>query len=79
MKRIEKFENQMRICRDVELMVLTNKMNYMDAAILYAEEHELEIEFVANILSTNAAIRSKIEEEAEDLNFLKKRARLPIP
>ena len=78
MKRIEKFENQMRICRDIELMVLSKTINYMEAAILYAEENNLEIEFIANILSKNAAIRSKIEEEAEDLNYIKKRVRLPI-
>jgi hypothetical protein len=50
----------------------------MEAALLYAHENDLEIEFVGELLSKHTLIRARIEEEAEALNFLKKKARLPI-
>jgi hypothetical protein len=77
MRKIEKFENQKRICHDIEILVISKRIDYIEAAILYAEENDYEIEYIANILAKNIVMRSKIEQEAEDLNFIKKRARLP--
>lgn len=78
MKKIEKFENQQRICKDIEVIVSDKDISYMDAVILYAQEKDLEIEYVAGLAGKNAFIRSKIEEEAEFLNYIKRKARLPI-
>lgn len=78
MKKIEKFENQQRICTDIENLVSSMNINYMDALIYYADDKDLEIEYVAGLVGKNQAIRSKIEIEAENLNFLRKKARLPI-
>lgn len=78
MKRFDKFENQQRICREIEGIVKEQKLTYIDATLFYAERNSFEVEYVAELLSKNDLIRSRIEEEAEDLNFLKKKARLPI-
>ncbi len=78
MKKIDKFENQMRICKEIDHLVKTKDLDYMDAALLYAHENNLEIEYVGELLSKNTMIRARIEEEAENLNFLKRKARLPI-
>lgn len=78
MKKIDKFENQARICNEIEQMIVDKSMSYMDAVILYCEEKELEIEYVAKIISNDTNIRVKIEEEAESLNFMKPRYRLPF-
>lgn len=78
MKRIEKFENQQIICKEIDSIVSTKQINYIDAAIEYAKNKDLEIEYVAELISRNNKIRSLIEEEAEELNFLKRKARLPI-
>lgn len=73
MKKIDKFENNARICSDIENLVISKHISYMDAAILYSEEKNLEIEQVAIALSKNSTIRIKIENEANELNFLKKK------
>jgi hypothetical protein len=78
MKRIDKFENQQRACQDIEAIAKTQCLTYIDASLVYAEKNNFEVEYVAELLSKNDLLRSRIEEEAEDLNFLKKKARLPI-
>lgn len=48
----------------------------MDAVLEHCKNTELEVEVAASLLSS--AIKSKIHEEAEDLNLIKKTFRLPI-
>jgi predicted CopG family antitoxin len=52
------------------------KTDMMEAVCLYCEQSGLEIEVAATLLSQ--AIKSKIQEEATNLNLLKKEGRLPI-
>ena len=52
------------------------KIEMMEAVCLYCEQSGLEIEVAATLLSQ--AIKSKIQEEATNLNLLKKEGRLPI-
>lgn len=78
MKRIEKFENQQRVCREVEILVISHDLSYIEAAVLYANTNNLEIDYVAELLGKNDVFRSRIEEEAESLNCLKKKPRLPF-
>lgn len=78
MKRIDKFESQKKIVQEIQAIVAESTLTYMEATILYAERNNLEIEFVAEMIIKNDVIRSNIEEEAEELNFIKKKTRLPI-
>lgn len=67
-----------KLTDDIETMVKDKSMSYIDACIMYSEENSLEIEVLAEILQNNQKILSIIQQEAEDLNFLKKTQRLPI-
>ena len=78
MKRFERFENQQRIQSEIEELVENKEISYMDAIILYSQDNDLEIEHVASIVGKNSRLRSKVELEAEELHFLKKKSRLPI-
>lgn len=78
MKRFEKFENQKRVTDEVQRLVAESDLTYIEAAIHYAHSNDLEEDYVAELLMKNDVILSKIEEEAEELHFLKKKARLPI-
>ena len=49
---------------------------YMDAVVHYCERNDVDIETAAKLL--NSVIKSKIEAEAMDLNFLPKEAKLPL-
>lgn len=52
---------------------------YLEATILYSEVHGIELETLAEIIQKNPKIKASIQEEAENLNFIKKTAnRLPF-
>lgn len=52
---------------------------YIDAVIHYCETHNLELETAAGMIRLSSPMKSKIQNEAEDLNFLPKTtSKLPI-
>lgn len=53
-------------------------VSLMEAAIDWAEKNNLDLEVVAEMMSKNQVMVSRLEEEAEDLNFLRKTPRLPV-
>jgi len=54
------------------------RVDYIDAVVFYCEKHNIEIETAASIIKSNPKFRLKLQSSAEDLNFLPKRAKLPI-
>ena len=60
----------------IEEFVHDNGVPYMDAVVHYCERNDVEIEIAAKLLKR--VIKSKIEAEAIDLNFLPKEAKLPL-
>lgn len=63
---------------EIEKLVKENDIEYMEAVILWCERNGLEIEFAGDLIRRNLALKAKIQIEAENLNFIKKSARLPI-
>jgi Phage late-transcription coactivator len=51
-------------------------MTMMDSILHYCEETGLEVDVASTLISS--ALKSKIREEAQELNLLKKTARLPV-
>ena len=60
----------------IEGMVKELNVPYMDAIVHYCSRNDIEIETAAKLLNT--IIKSKIEAEAMDLNYLPKEAKLPL-
>ena len=60
----------------IEKIVKDNKISYMDAIVWYSTQKDMEPEAAAALLNKN--IRSKLEVEARDLNFLPKVSKLPL-
>ena len=60
----------------IEEIATKKRISYMDAIVWYCEQENVEIEVAAKLI--NAVIKSKIEAEAQELNFLPKVAKLPI-
>jgi hypothetical protein len=58
----------------VEEEVYMKDITYMEAANIICEMYDIEISEVKKFISDS--IRSKIEAEARDLNFLPKKAKL---
>lgn len=63
---------------EIEKIRLVSKTDYMDAVLHYCEKHDLDIESVAQFIKKNSLLKAKIQEEAEELNYLEKSAKLPI-
>jgi hypothetical protein len=62
---------------NIETLVSKKNIPYMDAIIMYCEESGLEVELAAKLIS--GALKSKIQIEAEDLNFLPKSNTTKLP
>lgn len=64
--------------QDIEKLCRTKKLEYIDAVVHWCETNKVEVEFVAGLIKKDPVFKSKIQEEAENLNILKRSARLPI-
>lgn len=53
-------------------------MEYIDAVVYWCERNNVEIEYAAALIKKDSVIMSHIQTEAENLNILKKTAKLPI-
>jgi hypothetical protein len=60
----------------IENYVKDKRCTYMDAVVLYCEEHEMEIESAAKLLNTR--IKEHLEVEAMELNYIPKVNTLPV-
>lgn len=76
--KIKSMRSSSEIIRGIEKLVLEKELNYIDAAIHYAESNNMEIETVANIIKLSSVVKTHIQAEAEALNFLPKSAQLPL-
>ena len=61
---------------EINGIVDTTKMSYLDAIMYHAEENGLESETVAGLI--NVKTKNKLREEAEALHFMPKTSKLPI-
>ncbi len=66
------FEEQIR------KLVREKNLTYMDAVIHWCTLQNIELEVGGELVDKSELIKAKIEEEAEDLNFLKKTNRLRL-
>ena len=60
----------------IEQIVKDTELSYMEAVLDYAKNSEIEPEAMAKML--NQSVKDKIEVEAQNLNMLKRTAKLPI-
>jgi len=74
----KKFLCSARFAQEIEGIVSTDKMSYIDAIIYYCEKNAIELDSVPKLISK--PLKEKLKWEAQELNFLKKtsRARLPL-
>jgi hypothetical protein len=62
--------------KEIEKLVETTNMSYLDAMLYHADENSLESETVAGLINTKT--KTRLREEAEQLHFMPKTAKLPI-
>lgn len=64
--------------KSIEKLSSDKNIEYIDAVIHYCETNNIEIETAGAMIKSSALLKSKLQEEAEKLNFLPKRNKLPI-
>lgn len=67
-----------KFIKEIENLVTRYNLDYMDAVVHYCEKNNIELEAAAGIIRSNLRIKAKLQDEAEELNFLPRRAKLPV-
>ncbi len=60
----------------IETLAASLKCSRLDAILEHCKNTGMEIEIASSLIST--ALKSRIREEAEEMNLLKKTCRLPL-
>ena len=61
-----------------EILHLQSNVQIIDAIVHLCITSNIEIETAASLIKSNPVIKSRVQAEAEDLNFIKRGARLPF-
>lgn len=72
----KKFRSSNEFSLYIEEIVQNNRIGYMEAVIQYCNEIDIDIESISKLV--NQSLKEKIQIEAEENNYLRKRAKLPI-
>ena len=74
----KKFLTPQKFAIEIEKIVSTEELNYIDAIVHYCEINSLEVESVTKLISK--PLKEKLKWDATRLNFMKptSRAKLPI-
>jgi hypothetical protein len=65
-----------RFSQDIIEISTTKRILCLEAITCYCEDNNLEIEVAATLV--NSVLKAKLEEEAQELRYLPRSARLPI-
>jgi len=71
------FDGQ-KFITEIEHLCTNRGIEYIDAVIHWCEKNKIEVEYVASFIKKDPVFKSKLQEEAENLNILKRGARLPL-
>ena len=63
---------------EIYKMIKEKDMDYIDAVVHWCELNRIDVELAASLVKMDPNILHEIQIDAENLNFLKKTARLPL-
>jgi hypothetical protein len=63
---------------EIYIMIKEKDMDYIDAVVYWCELNRIEIELAASLVKLDPNLLCEIQFDAENLNYLKKTARLPL-
>lgn len=77
-KAIEsKFLTPSKFALEIETIVASENMNYIDAICYYCEINTLDVESVTKLISK--PLKERLKHDAISLNFMKKTSRAKLP
>lgn len=63
---------------DIEALVVEKQLSHIDAIIHWCDIKKIEPEWISSMISNNLRLKSKIQIEAENLNFIPRSVRTSI-
>lgn len=69
---------QINFSQEVRKICQEKSMEYIDAVVYWCEQNKVEVEYAAALIKKDPVMYYDVQTEAENLNYLKKTARLPI-
>jgi len=72
----KKFRSPNEFSLYIEGKVAAQDISYMEAIIQYCEEVDIDIESISKLI--NQSLKDRVQIEAEDGNYFKKRGKLPL-
>lgn len=76
--KISNLKTSADFVKEIDKLVISKNINFFDAVLHYCEVNNIELETAAALVKQSTLLKSKIQYEAENLNMIKKTARLPI-
>ena len=67
-----------RFVSEIEELCSSKGIEYIDAVVMWCEKNNLEVETAAYWIKRDSTMKARIQAEAEELNVLKRGARLPV-
>jgi hypothetical protein len=64
--------------KEIDKLVTSKNLNFFDAVMYYCETNNVEVETAASLVKQSTILKARLQIEAENLNLIKKSARLPI-
>ena len=78
MEALSLIQNNFNFVEEVESLKQSKNVEYIDAIVMWCDSHKLDIETAANWIKSDPVMKAKVQVEAENLNILKRGARLPL-
>ena len=72
----DKFMTTARFSTEVETLVNSDSMSYIDAIIQYCDNNDIELETVSKLISK--PLKEKLKHEAQQLNYMKKTSKAKL-
>ena len=69
--------NSKRFALEIEEIVKSKKISYMDAVVLYCENNDIDTGTISSLI--NKSLKEKIQMEAEKLNLVEKSGTATLP
>ena len=69
--------NSKRFALEIEEIVKSKKISYMDAVVLYCEDNDIDTGTISSLI--NKSLKEKIQMEAEKLNLVEKSRTATLP
>ena len=76
--KISSVKTTSEFIKEVDKIVTAKKCEYIDAVLIYCEQNGVEIETAASLIRMSSKMKARIQNEAEEQNYMKKRGKLHL-